>query len=234
MRGIYANLPSGALDTLVLEKTRQLVVVPAELGWSDVGSWDAFHRQSPHDSEGNAVSGNAIVLGARGSLVRAGRRLVAVVGARDLVIVDTEDALLVCDMQSVQDVKKLVDQLKAEGRREADEFATTHRPWGSYTVMAEGASFKVKELVVKPRQKLSLQSHTRRAEHWVVVAGRPTLTCGEERREFNPGEYLFIPVGAKHRIENPGEETVRIFEVQSGDYLGEDDIVRYEDIYGRA
>ena len=234
MRDIYSALSKGAIDYLVLEKTKQLYVVPAKLGWSDIGTWDEFHRQSAKDNAGNVVKGNAMTMGTQESLILAGKRLVAAIGVHDLIIVDTEDALLVCDMKRAQDVKMLVDQIKASGRKEAIEFATTHRPWGTYTLITEGPNFKVKELVVRPHQKLSLQSHSKRAEHWVVVMGRPFLTCGEDRREFVPGQYLFIPQGAKHRIENPGNEPVHIFEVQTGSYLGEEDIIRYEDIYGRS
>jgi mannose-1-phosphate guanylyltransferase/mannose-6-phosphate isomerase len=209
-------------------------VVPANLEWSDMGAWDEFYQQTPKDENGNAVTGNVVTVSTRNSLIHGGKRLITSVGVQNLIVVDTDDALLICDMNHVQDVKKLVDLLKQTGQKEAHEFVTTHRPWGSYSILAEGPGFKVKELIVKPHQKLSLQLHRRRAEHWVVAEGRPTLTCGEIAREYAPNEYLYIPIQAKHRIDNPGDETVRIIEVQSGDYLGEDDIVRIEDIYGRV
>lgn len=234
IRRVYAEIPKGSIDYLVLEKTRRLWVTPADLDWSDVGSWDELYAQTPKDENGNAVSGNVVTVNTSNTFIHGGKRLITAVGARNLIVVDTDDALLICDLNHVQDVKKLVDTLKLAGQKEVHEFATTHRPWGSYTVLAEGPGFKVKELVVKPRQKLSLQMHNRRAEHWVVAEGRPRLTCGESAQDYGPNEYLYIPVRAKHRIENPGDETVRIIEVQSGDYLGEDDIVRFEDIYGRA
>jgi mannose-1-phosphate guanylyltransferase/mannose-6-phosphate isomerase len=234
IRSAYADLPRGSIDYLVLEKTRRLWVTPADLDWSDVGSWDELYAQTPKDENGNAISGNVVTVNTSNTFIHGGKRLVTAVGTRNLIVVDTDDALLICDLNHVQDVKKLVDTLKLAGQKEVHEFATTHRPWGSYTVLAEGPGFKVKELIVKPRQKLSLQLHNRRAEHWVVAEGRPRLTCGESVREYGPNEYLYIPLRAKHRIENPGEETVRIIEVQSGEYLGEDDIVRFEDIYGRA
>lgn len=234
IRRVYAGLPRGSIDYLVLEKTRKLWVVPANLEWSDLGAWDEFYQQTPKDPDGNAVTGNVVTVSTRNTLIRGSKRLITAVGVQNLIVVDTDDALLICDMNHVQDVKKLVDVLKQTGQKEVHEFATTHRPWGSYTILAEGPGFKLKELIVKPRQKLSLQSHNRRSEHWVVAEGRPTLTCGETAREYAPNEYLYIPVQAKHRIENPGDETVRIIEVQNGDYLGEDDIVRYEDVYGRV
>jgi mannose-1-phosphate guanylyltransferase/mannose-6-phosphate isomerase len=234
IRGVYSRLNKGSLDYLVLEKTRRLWVVPADLQWSDMGAWDEFYRQTPKDENGNVASGNVVMISTRNSLIHGAKRLITSVGVQNLIVVDTEDALLICDMQHVQDVKKLVDVLKQAGQKEVHEFVTTHRPWGSYTILAEGPGFKVKELVVKPGQKLSLQLHHRRAEHWVVAEGRPTLTCGESAKPYAPNEYLFIPIEAKHRIENPGPGTARIIEVQSGDYLGEDDIVRFEDIYGRA
>ncbi|HEX7926602.1 MAG TPA: mannose-1-phosphate guanylyltransferase/mannose-6-phosphate isomerase [bacterium] len=234
VRKTYAGLQKGSIDYLVLEKTRRLWVAPATLDWSDMGSWDEFYTQTPKDENGNAITGNVVMVNSRNSLIRAGRRLITSVGVQNLIVVDTDDALLICDMNHVQDVKKLVDTLKLAGQKEVHEFATTHRPWGSYTVLAEGDGFKVKELIVKPHQKLSLQMHKHRAEHWVVAEGRPMLTCGSSVKTYGPNEYLYIPIQEKHRIENPGDETVRIIEVQSGDYLGEDDIVRFEDIYGRA
>jgi mannose-1-phosphate guanylyltransferase/mannose-6-phosphate isomerase len=234
VRKAYANVRKGSIDYLVLEKTRRLWVAPANLDWSDMGSWDEFYTQTPKDENGNAVTGNVVTVTTRNSLIRGGKRLITSVGVQNLIVVDTDDALLICDMNHVQDVKKLVDTLKLAGQKEVHEFATTHRPWGSYTVLAEGPGFKVKELIVQPRQKLSLQMHKHRAEHWVVAEGHPTLTCGTSVKDYAPNAYLFIPVQAKHRIENAGDDTVRIIEVQSGDYLGEDDIVRFEDIYGRV
>jgi mannose-1-phosphate guanylyltransferase/mannose-6-phosphate isomerase len=231
---LYAGLAKGSLDYLLLEKTDRLWMIPCDLDWSDLGAWDELYQVAPKDEQGNALSGNTVAVSTRNTLVRAGKRLVTTVGVENLIIVDTEDALLVCDMKRSQDIKTLVETLRSQGRIEAEEFNPTPRPWGSYTVLAEGTGFKVKVLEIKPHQKLSLQMHKRRSEHWVVAEGRVVLTCGDQAREFGANEYLYIPEGAKHRIDNRSDDPVRIIEVQNGSYLGEDDIVRFEDIYGRV
>jgi len=231
---IYARLSRQSIDYLLLEKTDRLRLVPADLGWSDLGTWDEMYFQAPKDARGNAVSGNAITLETQNTYVRAGKRLITTVGVEGLVVIDTDDAVLVCDMSHVQDVKQLVEHLKERGRPEADCVTETVRPWGSYAILQEGPGFKVKLIEVQPHQKLSLQMHNHRAEHWVVVQGRARLTCREEVGEYGTNDYFYVPQGAKHRIENVGEEPLRIIEVQQGGYLGEDDIVRFEDVYGRA
>ena len=236
---VYGPLPKDSIDYAVLEKTEQLVLVPAELGWSDLGSWDELQRQGEKDAHGNTVMGNSgsgktVLMDTRNTLVHGGKRLIATVGVENLVIVDTEDALLICNLDKVQDIKKLVAELERQGLPEGSTAPQSQRPWGHYRVLAEGPGFQVKELVVNPGGRMSLQLHHKRSEHWVVVEGQPALTLGEETRTFQTGEYLFVPVEEKHRIANPGTETVRIIEVQQGSYLGEDDIERFEDIYGRA
>lgn len=234
IRAIYTEAPKGSLDYLVLEKTDKLFVVPAELDWNDVGTWDAVWREAPKDADGNSVTGPALLLGARDCLVRADRRLVTVVGARELAIVDTYDALLICDLGHANQVRQLVEELKKLGRKEVHGPEYAARPWGSYTVLWEGPGFKVKELQVNPGQKLSLQLHRHRSEHWVVTEGQFVLTRAEEQLQVGPDAYLHIPAGVKHRIENRGEYPARMIEVQYGSYVGEDDIVRFDDVYGRS
>lgn len=234
MDAIYARLARESIDYLILERTERLSLIPTDLDWSDLGTWDELYFQSTKDAEGNAVSGNVVTLNTQNTYIRGGKRLVATVGVENLVVIDTDDAVLVCDMTRVHDIKHLVEHLKECGLPQASGFEETVRPWGSYAVLQEGPGFKVKLLEVRPHQKLSLQMHRHRAEHWVVVEGRVRLTCGEEVGEFVANDYFYVPQGAKHRIENASEDRVRIIEVQQGDYLGEDDIVRFEDVYGRA
>ncbi|MCH8075974.1 MAG: mannose-1-phosphate guanylyltransferase/mannose-6-phosphate isomerase [SAR324 cluster bacterium] len=231
---IYRGIPRQSIDTLVLEKTDKLLLIPADLGWSDLGSWDELHLQSEKDANGNALSGNVVAIDSENIHVRGGRRLIATVGLKDLIVVDTDDALLICNLNNVQDIKQLVTQLREKGASQVESFGENVRPWGSYQVLAEGPGYKVKVLTVNPGQKLSLQMHRHRAEHWVVVEGTVLLTRDEEVGEFATNAYFHIPAGVKHRIENPGGEVARIIEVQQGSYLGEDDIVRFEDIYGRG
>lgn len=234
VQAIYSEAPKGSLDHLILEKTDRLFVVPAELDWNDMGTWDAVWRESSKDANGNSVAGPAALIGSHNCLVRAERRLVAVVGAKDLAVIDTPDALLVCDLGQASQVRQLVDELKKQGRQEVHRFGYAARPWGSFTVLWEGAGFKVKELSIHPGQKLSLQSHRHRSEHWVVTHGELLLTRGEEVVRAGADGYLHIPAGAKHRIENTGDEMARLIEVQVGSSVAEDDIVRFEDVYGRA
>ncbi len=234
MERIYDRIPRQSIDYLVLEKTDKRLLIPAHMGWSDLGTWDELYHQAPRDDRGNAFSGNVTAMNTHNTMVRGSRRLVAVVGVRDLIVVDTDDALLVCDLNSVQDIKTLVNQLKERGAAEVTVSAETIRPWGAYAVLAEGPGYKLKVLQVEPGRKLSLQSHARRAEHWVVVAGRVHLTRDGDVAECSAGDYFHIPIGARHRIDNRGAEPVCIVEVQQGDYLEEDDIVRYEDDFGRA
>jgi mannose-1-phosphate guanylyltransferase / mannose-6-phosphate isomerase len=231
---IYAQLSRESIDYLILEKTERLRLIPTELDWSDLGTWDELYYQAPKDAHGNAVTGNAIMLDTQNTYVRGGKRLIATLGVESLVVIDTDDAVLICDMSRVQNVKHLVDHLRERGLTEVDCSGQTLRPWGSFAVLEEGPGFKVKLIEVRPHQKLSLQLHRHRDEHWVVVCGQPRFTCGEGVRDFAVNEYLYVPQGTKHRIENATDEPVRILEVQHGTYLGEDDIVRFEDIYGRA
>ena len=225
---------SESIDYAVMEKTADAVVVPLDAGWSDVGSWAALHEASPADSQGNVTQGDVVVEDSQGCYLHAESRLVTAVGLKDHVVVETKDAVLVVPKDRVQDVKKLVARLKAEGRYEHALHREVFRPWGSYDSIDSGERFQVKRLSIKPSAVLSLQLHHHRAEHWIVVSGTARITRGDEVFLLEENQSTFIPLGVKHRIENPGKIPLHIIEVQSGTYLGEDDIVRFEDSYGRA
>jgi mannose-1-phosphate guanylyltransferase / mannose-6-phosphate isomerase len=217
----------------VMERTADAVVVPLDAGWSDVGSWASLHQASEPDAHGNVARGDVICEDTEGSYLHSESRLVAAVGLKDHVVVETKDAVLVAPRGRVQDVRKLVARLKEKGRYEHSLHREVFRPWGSYDSLEAGPRFQVKRLKVKPGAALSLQLHHHRAEHWVVVAGTARVTRGDEVFVLEENQSTYIPVGMKHRIENPGTIPVEIIEVQSGSYLGEDDIVRFEDVYGR-
>jgi len=222
-----------SIDYAVMEKTDRASVVPLDAGWSDVGSWAALHEVSARDPDGNSLQGDVVAVDCRDSYVRAESRLVGVVGLEGCVVVETKDAVLVVPAARSQQVKALVDRLGADRREEVQLGREVFRPWGSYDSLDAAPGFQVKRLTVLPGAVLSLQLHHHRAEHWVVVAGTARITRDDEVFDLATNQYTFIPVGAKHRIENPGEELLHIIEVQVGDYLGEDDIVRFEDRYGR-
>jgi mannose-1-phosphate guanylyltransferase/mannose-6-phosphate isomerase len=230
----FAKAPNISIDYAVMEKTSHAAVVPCEIGWSDVGSWSALWDVSAQDADGNVLIGDVVVENSSGCFVRAERRLTALVGAQDLAIIVTDDAVLVADKARSQDVKLIVDKLKANGRGESDTHAVVYRPWGSYQTVDAGDRFQVKHIMVKPGGRLSLQKHAKRAEHWVVVQGTAQVTCDDKVFALMENESTFIPLGSTHRLENLGTEPLRLIEVQSGSYLGEDDIVRLEDVYGRA
>ncbi len=224
---------SESIDYAVMEKTTDAIVVPLDAGWSDVGSWATLHAACEQDAAGNTLRGDVITEDTRTSFVYSESRLVATVGLRDHVVVETKDAVLVAPKDRVQDVKKLVARLKADGRYEHALHREVFRPWGSYDSIDAGERFQVKRLVVRPGGVLSLQMHHHRAEHWVVVSGTAQITRGEETFLLEENQSTYIPVGVRHRIANPGRIPLHIVEVQSGGYLGEDDIVRFEDRYGR-
>lgn len=230
----FSGAPSIALDVAVMEKTDKAGVVPCELKWSDVGSWNALWQASAKDKDGNASVGDVVALEASGNYLRSQDRLVAVAGVENLVIVETGTALLVVPRDKTQLVKPLVEKLQAAGRREAVEHARVYRPWGWYESLREGPGFQVKQLTVKPGASLSLQSHRHRAEHWVVVSGLARVTCGEETFDLAANQSTYISPTQKHRLANPGKEELVVIEVQTGSYLGEDDIERYKDDYGRT
>jgi mannose-1-phosphate guanylyltransferase/mannose-6-phosphate isomerase len=229
----FSACPSDSIDYAVMEKTALAVVVPLDAGWSDVGSWAALQDALPTDGQGNVIAGDVLVEDTRGCYLHSTSRLIGAVGLRDHVVVETKDAVLVAPRDRVQDVKNLVSQLKAQGRYETSLHREVFRPWGSYDSVDNGERFQVKRLVVKPGASMSLQLHHHRAEHWIVVSGTARITRGEDVFLLGENESTYIPMGAKHRIENPGKVELHIIEVQSGSYLGEDDIVRFEDIYGR-
>jgi mannose-1-phosphate guanylyltransferase / mannose-6-phosphate isomerase len=229
----FEACPADSIDYAVMEKTSDAVVVPLQAGWSDVGSWSSLHEASDLDAQGNVARGDVICEDTQGSYLHSESRLVAAVGLKDHVVVETKDAVLVAPKGRVQDVRKLVARLKEQGRYEHSLHREVFRPWGSYDSLESGPRFQVKRLKVNPGAALSLQLHHHRAEHWVVVAGTARITRGEEVFTLEENQSTFIPVGTKHRIENPGTIPVEIIEVQSGSYLGEDDIVRFEDVYGR-
>jgi mannose-1-phosphate guanylyltransferase/mannose-6-phosphate isomerase len=229
----FEACPADSIDYAVMEKTADAVVVPLDAGWSDIGSWSALHEASETDAHGNVVRGDVISEDTQGSYLYSESRLVAAVGLKDHVVVETKDAVLVAPKSRVQDVRKLVLHLKERGRYEHSLHREVFRPWGSYDSVESGPRFQVKRLRVKPGAALSLQMHHRRAEHWVVVAGTARITRGDEVFILEENQSTYIPVGVKHRIENPGMILLEVIEVQSGSYLGEDDIVRFEDVYGR-
>jgi mannose-1-phosphate guanylyltransferase/mannose-6-phosphate isomerase len=230
----FANCPSDSIDYAVMEKTHHAVVVPADIGWSDVGSWSALWEVQQGDKDGNVTRGDVYLDGVSNSLVRAEGRIVAAIGVKDLVIVETRDAVLVAHKDQVQRVKNVVDHLKSSERTEHLHHTRVYRPWGYYEGIDAGDRFQVKRITVKPGEKLSLQMHHHRAEHWVVVSGTARVTCGDTVSLLSENESTYIPIGMNHRLENPGKVPLHIIEVQSGSYLGEDDIVRFEDIYKRA
>ena len=230
----FAASPAESVDTAVMERTAAGAVVPCELGWSDVGSFEALWALGAKDPQGNVASGDVLLSGSYGCYVRADGRMVAVLGAEDLVIVDTGDALLVATRERVQEVKDVVARLEREKRSEHVSHPRVYRPWGYYESVDAGSRYQVKRLMVKPGEALSLQRHRQRAEHWVVVAGRARVTRDAEVLTVEENQSVFIPLGAKHRLENIGPEALFIVEVQSGSYFGEDDIERFEDRYNRG
>ena len=230
----FSACPSDSIDYAVMEHTRDAAVVPADIGWNDVGSWSALWEVQAKDGQGNAQRGDVYLDGVKNSLVRAESRIVAVVGVEDLVVVETQDAVLVAHKDQVQRVKQVVDHLKSKARTEHLHHTRVYRPWGHYEGIDAGDRFQVKRITVKPGEKLSLQMHHHRAEHWVVVSGTARVTCGDKVSLLSENESTYIPIGMNHRLENPGKLPLHIIEVQSGSYLGEDDIVRFEDIYKRS
>ena len=225
--------PADSIDYAVMEHTDRGVVVPLDAEWSDIGSWDALYQVLDKDENDNSIVGDVVATEVNNSLVIAGHRLVSMVGVSDLVVVETADAILIASQDEAQNVKSIVSHLKEKGREERTTHRKVYRPWGYYESIDSGPGFQVKRIGVNPGSSLSLQLHHHRAEHWIVVAGVATVTCGDEVFELNPNESTYIPAETQHRLENKTDHPVEIIEVQSGSYLGEDDIVRFEDVYGR-
>jgi mannose-1-phosphate guanylyltransferase/mannose-6-phosphate isomerase len=230
----FASMPSISIDYGVLEKSNRVSLIPCDIGWNDVGSWQAVHEISAHDEQGNALQGNVIAVGCKNSLIRSEKRLVAAIGVEDLCIIETADAILVSKSDQSQRVREVVDVLQKKGATEHIYHRKVNRPWGNYAVLEEDPDgFKIKRIEVAPGARLSLQSHKQRSEHWVVVSGTATVTNGEEVITVHKNQSTYIPIGTKHRLENRGTVPLHIVEIQVGEYLGEDDIQRYEDNYGR-
>lgn len=225
--------PSEPIDTAVMERSAIGAVVPVDIGWNDVGSWAALWEIGEKDEAGNVTSGDVVTEDSINCYVRGDRKLISAVGVKDLVVVETDDAILIADRQRAQDVKEIVGRLKDSARSEAEHHRKVHRPWGWYDRIETGSNFQVKVLHVAPRQKLSLQYHNHRTEHWIVVEGEAKITIGDTQMVLGPNGSTFVPNGEKHRLENPGDGPLKIIEIQYGDYLGEDDIVRLEDVYER-
>ncbi len=225
--------PSDSIDYAVMQATDKAAVVKADMGWSDVGSWESLWRLAPHDDKGNAINGDVLALNTSNSYLRSESRQLSVIGLDHVAVVETRDAVLVMDLNAAQDVKKVVDQLRKQGRAESLQNLRVYRPWGWYEEMDHGENFKVKRIQVNPGEKISLQLHHHRAEHWVVVCGQATVTVGEEVKDLEVNQSVYIPPLAMHRLENRHDTVLQIIEVQSGSYLGEDDIVRFEDKYQR-
>jgi mannose-1-phosphate guanylyltransferase len=230
----FAKCPSQSIDYAVMEKTQKAVVVPLDAGWNDVGAWSSVWQVQEQDHAGNATRGDVILENAKNSYVHADHRLVTLLGVEDLIVVETSDAVLVAHKNASQDVKKIVDRLKKEQRSEADLHREVFRPWGSYDSIDIGQRYQVKRITVKPGAKLSVQMHHHRAEHWIVVSGTAKVRVGDVEQMITENQSVYIPIGDIHSLENPGKVNLELIEVQSGSYLGEDDIVRFEDKYGRA
>ncbi|NPA48990.1 MAG: mannose-1-phosphate guanylyltransferase/mannose-6-phosphate isomerase [Thermodesulfobacteria bacterium] len=229
----FSKMPNISIDYALMEKSSRAAVVPLSVYWNDIGSWDALFDILEKDKDGNVKEGRIVAIDTRNSLIFGNKRLIATIGLEGHLVIETPDALLLVKRGQTQKVSQLVKQLKALGYPEATEHVTTYRPWGSYTVLEEGPRYKIKRIVVNPGERLSLQMHYHRSEHWVVVRGTAKVQIGEEEMFLHENESVFVPKSTKHRLENPGKIPLEIIEVQNGEYLGEDDIVRFEDVYGR-
>ncbi|MGJ4952578.1 mannose-1-phosphate guanylyltransferase/mannose-6-phosphate isomerase [Bradyrhizobium sp. HKCCYLS20291] len=233
-RTAFEQATKKSIDFAVMERTAKAAVVPVDMGWSDVGSWGTIWELSQRDRSGNSILGRGAVLNARNVHIRSSEHLTAVVGVDDVVVVTTQDAVLVLRRDQADKVKDLVQQLKASDRKEASEHRRSFRPWGYYQSIDQGSRYQVKRIVVKPGQRLSLQKHFHRAEHWIVVSGVAEVTRDDEIRIVHENESIYLPLGSVHRLTNPGKIDLELIEVQTGSYLGEDDIIRIEDIYNRT
>lgn len=229
----FAEMPDRSLDYAVMEKSDTVVTLPLPLYWNDIGSWDALYEVMDKDGQGNAARGDVILLETKGTLVLGDKRLITTIGLEDFLVVETGDAVLIAKKGKAQLVKDIVALLKDRARPEAEEHVTTYRPWGSYTVLEQGPRYKIKRIVVNPEEKLSLQMHHHRSEHWVVVKGTAKVTIGGNEIFIHENESAYVPKSTRHRLENPGKVPLEIIEVQNGEYVGEDDISRFDDAYGR-
>ena len=230
---LFLDCPSDSIDFSIMEKTKLGVTMPLSIGWSDLGSWNSLWNESKKDQDGNFINGDVILKNTSNSLIHSDNRLVTAIGIQDTIVVETADAVLVANIAMSQDIKKLVSILNDESREEAISHKRMYRPWGYYETICKSDRFQVKRIVVNIGQKLSLQLHQYRAEHWIVVKGLARVTCGENIYTVKEDQSTYIPLGQKHRLENIGEINLELIEVQSGSYLGEDDILRFNDDYGR-
>lgn len=232
--GSFADIREDSIDYALMEKSSEIAVVPCNIGWSDIGSWKALSNLSESDDDGNSIVGEAFLHNVKNCYIQSHDRIIGCVGIENIAVIDTPDALLVADKSSSQDVKHIYSHLKIQDHEAHKLHRTVVRPWGTYTVLEEGKGFKIKRIVVKPGASLSLQMHHHRCEHWVVVSGTAKVTNGDNIILIQPNESTYIPAGNKHRLENTTQEPITIIEVQTGDYLGEDDIIRFDDVYGRV
>lgn len=230
----FSEMPNISIDYAVAEKSAEVLMVPLAANWNDIGSWDAIYDVLAKDPAGNALNGDCLPVDCTNTLMLGRNRLIAGIGLEDILVVETDDVIVVAKRGESQKVKDVVNELRARGRREVDEHTTMYRPWGCYTVLGEGPGYKMKKIVVTPGQQLSLQLHYHRSEHWIVIGGTAKVTIGEQEQMVHVNESVYIPPTTKHRLENPGKLPLEIIEVQNGDYLGEDDIVRFDDVYGRV
>lgn len=231
-KGRFSLMPSISIDYAVMEKSERAVVLPLDLFWSDVGSWDNIYEMLPKDVKQNAILGEVLAIDTANSLILGEKRLIATIGLQDMLVIETPDVILIARRQESQKVKEVVQALK--GRKELSEHVTTVRPWGSYTVLEQGERYKIKKIVVNPGETLSLQKHFHRSEHWVVVKGTALVRIEDKETQVHENESIYVPKGAIHRISNPGKVVLEIIETQVGEYLGEDDITRFDDVYGRV
>jgi len=230
----FALLPDNSIDYAVMEKSTNVGIVSCDIGWSDIGSWDALSELTVSDEKGNRLEAHAILHDVNNCFVQGRERTIGMIGVDNLIVIDTPDALLIVDKARAQDVKYIYASLKASGHEAHKLHTTVHRPWGTYSVLGEGSRFKIKRIEVKPGATLSLQMHHHRSEHWIVVNGMAKVTNGDKEFFVSVNESTYIPAGHSHRLENPGKLNLVMIEVQSGEYLGEDDIVRFQDVYGRV
>jgi mannose-1-phosphate guanylyltransferase/mannose-6-phosphate isomerase len=229
----FNHMPEISIDYAVMEKSDKVVTLPLDLYWNDIGSWDSLYDVLDKDEMENVKKGDVIAIDTRRSLIIGNKRVVTTIGLEDCLVVETDDAILISRKGEAQKVRDVVNRLKKENRKEADEHVTTYRPWGSYTVLEEGPRYKIKRIAVNPQERLSLQMHQRRSEHWVVVKGTAKVTIGDREISIHENESAYVPKSTLHRLENPCKDFLEIIEVQNGEDVGEDDIVRVEDNYGR-
>lgn len=229
----FSKMPDISIDYAVAEKSNRVVTLPLDICWNDIGSWDSLHEVSAKDENGNVIAGDVIAVDTKNTFILGTKRLISTIGLEDCLVIDTDDAVLIAKKGEAQKVREIISKLKRDNRKELTEHLTTYRPWGSYTILEEGDRYKIKRIVVKPLEKLSLQMHHHRSEHWIVIKGTARVFIGDKEIFIHENESAYVPKSTLHRLENPGKVPLEIIEVQNGEYVGEDDIVRVEDDYGR-